>query len=290
MFCLDHFGSWPHTHLSTGLIMSSQLSEASSRPTRSLNRQIVLEEEEYTEALSQIIARDFFPSLIPLDATNEYLDALRTRDPHLINASVRRLEEVSATPVASRSRQRIPAQTPGRTPLGYAADTPLPYRSESGEPDRKRCRYDTNMSLDEFQARYTSEDNSSFTQILDEENRARKEKYGWAWEAQRKVEAQRERMIEQREKLLIEAPPLTGVRGKFAIEAAQPAGLLTDGREKRNDGGKEKDKVDEEERAPEDPGAVIVAKTGDSSEEPIDVMAPLKDKRAAGVDGWKFKV
>jgi protein DGCR14 len=139
------------------------------------------------------------------------------------------------------------------------------------------------MSLDDFQARYTSEDNSSFTEILDEENRARKEKYGWAWEAQRKVEAQRDRMIEQREKLLIEAPSLTGVRGKFAIEAPELAGLLTDGRENEKDEGRD---TDEEERAPESSLAVIM-KTG---EEPTDVMAPLKDKRAAGVDGWKFSV
>ncbi len=267
--------------------MSSQLSVTSSRPTRSLNRQTVLEEEEYTDALSQIIARDFFPSLVHLDATNEYLDALRTQDPLLINASVRKLEEVSATPAASMTRRRIPTQTPGRTPLGYAAETPLPYRSESEEPEQKRRRYDTNMSLDDFQARYTSEDNSSFTQILDEENRARKEKYGWAWEAQRKVEAQRDRMIEQREKLLIEAPSLTGVRGKFAIEAPQLAGLLTDGRENERDEGRDEDKADDEERAPEGSLAVIVAKTG---EEPTDIMAPLKDKRAAGVDGWQFKV
>ena len=256
-----------------------------SHPERSLNRQVVLDEEEYTEALSRIIARDFFPSLVHLDATNEYLDALQTRDPHLITASVRRLEQLTATPATGR--QRMTSQTPGRTPLGYTAETPLSHRSESGEPQRKRPRYDVNMSLDEFQARYTSEDNSSFLQILDEENRMKKERYGWAWEAQRKMEAQRDKMIKQREKMLIEAPAVTGVRGRFTIEAAKPAGLLTEGPASEQEQGQE-----QEAGTVNDEGskAVIVSTTADSSEQPADVMAPLKDTRPAGVDGWKFKV
>src|SRR6266508_6951230 len=108
--------------------MSATSPDPSSHPERSLNRQVVLDEEEYTEALSRIIARDFFPSLVHLDATNEYLDALQTRDPHLITASVRRLEQLTATPATGR--QRMASQTPGRTPFGYTAETPLSHRSE----------------------------------------------------------------------------------------------------------------------------------------------------------------
>ena len=44
-------------------------------PSLSLNRQRVLDEDEYTAALSHIIARDFFPSLVHLESANEYLDA-----------------------------------------------------------------------------------------------------------------------------------------------------------------------------------------------------------------------
>lgn len=124
------------------------MSSSKDQPAEvSLDRQIVLDEDEYTAALSQIIARDFFPSLVHLDATNEYLDALQSRDPLLIAASVRRLEEV---------------QTPARyyayseTPYGDGpTDTPI-----DGQPPAKRPRYNTDLSLDSFQAKYTSEDNS----------------------------------------------------------------------------------------------------------------------------------
>jgi protein DGCR14 len=274
-------GSLPVTIQCFPKSMTSKISDTASQPERSLNRQVVLEEDEYTEAVSQIIARDFFPSLVHLDATNEYLDALRSRDPHLIGASVRRLEQVGATPL---ERRRLQAQTPGRTPFGYTAQTPIHSRPENGEPQQKRARYDINMSLDNFQARYTSEDNSSFTQILDEENTARKDKYGWAWEAQRKVEAQRDRMIEQRKRALIEAPAVPGVRGSFTIEASKPAGLISDGHGKEKDREEDKGKTDEDD--PECLAVSIFTKKDDSG----DVMAPRKDRRPAGVDGWNFKV
>jgi protein DGCR14 len=252
-----------------------------SETSRSLYRQDVLDEDEYTEALSRIIARDFFPSLVHLDATNEYLDAVSSRDPHLINASVRRLQEVNSTPATYRGR---PWQTPSETPYG-AGPSETPLRTPRGEPVAKRPRFDTNTSLDNFQARYTSEDNASFTQIMDDENRKRKERWGWAWEAQKRVEAQRERMIEARERMMIEPAPAPGVREKFVIEAPTVAGRITQSGElpepkehgqDTNDGGK---------------GKEVAIFSGPAEEhEPADVMAPRKDTRSAGVDGWNFKV
>ncbi|TFK57155.1 hypothetical protein OE88DRAFT_1619106 [Heliocybe sulcata] len=249
------------------------MSPPGSPPSRSLNRQVVLEEDEYTAALSQIIARDFFPSLVHLDATNDYLDALRSEDPQLIHASVRRLEQLS-TPATQRGRRW---QTPSQTPYGLGpSETPL--RTPRGEPQTKRARYDTDVTLDTFQARYTSEDNSSFSEILDDENRQRREKWSWAWEAQKRVEAQRDRLIEDRKRSMIEAPAGPGVREKFLIEAPAPAGLITDGKsqdEKDGDGDKGK-------------GKEVVLQAPEEEKE-TDVMAPKKDKRPAGVDGWHFK-
>lgn len=265
-------------------VMTTPKAGSSPEPSRSLNRQVVLDEDEYTEALSQIIARDFFPSLVHLDATNEYLDALRSEDPDRIHATVRRLEDLSTPRTA-----RYPYQTPGKTP--YAAgpsDTPL-RTPRDDEPPLKKPKYDTEMSLDHFQARYTSEDNSSFTQILDEENRRRREKWAWAWEAQKRVEQQRGKMLEGRERLLIEAPAGTGVREKFVIEAPKPVGLITAGLDVDRKKGKEKD-GEAGEKDEQEEGSQEVAVVYRVEEEAVDVMAPKKDTRAAGVDGWEFKV
>ena len=259
--------------------MASGSSPQTDAPPRSLDRQVVLEEDEYTEALSHIIARDFFPSLVHLDATNNYLDALKSQDPTRIQATVRRMEEIN-TPITSRRNGATPTPYGGRgtydTPLmtPYGSDQYRGGDGEGGEPLPKRRKYDTDMSLDNFQARYTSEDNASFLEILSDENNKRKEMYGWAYDAQKRVEEQRERLLEGRERLLIELPQvsLTGVKEKLRIEAPKPVGLITQGETK-----KEK-------------GKEVAVVSGTKEEEVVDVMAPQKDTRAAGVDGWKFKV
>jgi protein DGCR14 len=285
--------SFDRKHMSQADATRSTPKPSSSSDTnRSLNRQAILDEDEYTEALSHIIARDFFPSLVHIGATNEYLDALKSRDPDRIGATVRRLEELS-TPRTTQTA--YVQQTPSQTPYGLGpSDTPL--RTPRGEPPAKRARYDTNMSLDNFQAKYTSEDNSSFTQILDDENRRRKEKYAWAWDAQRRVDEQRSKMLEGRERLLIEAPAGAGVREKFLIEAATPAGLLTNGPEKEKEERAVDGSMDSQGGTQEDDekgkGKAVVKseRNVQREEETVDVMAPKKDTREAGVDGWEFKV
>lgn len=279
------------------------MSESSStRPAAlSLNRQQILEEEEYTAALSEIIARDFFPSLVHLDATNSYLDALQSEDTQLINASVRRLQDL-ATPQSGSWGARHPSQTPGRTPYGTVpSDTPVRTpRTHSGS--NKRPRYDTSHSLDSFQAKYTSEDNASFTEILDEENRKRKEKWGWAWEAQRRAREVKAIETDRRERLLIEdtisQPP--GVRERLMVEVPRVKMITSGQGESRSlaegkDGDSLKDiDTDDDANSPvsasgrEPPKGILIKAA--SVVDQADVMAPKKDTRSAAVDGWTFKV
>ncbi|KAG7148841.1 hypothetical protein HYQ46_002274 [Verticillium longisporum] len=50
-------------------------------PTKKIKRpKKVIDEDAYTDALSQIIARDFFPGLLETETKQEYLDALESKD------------------------------------------------------------------------------------------------------------------------------------------------------------------------------------------------------------------
>ncbi|KAJ1309952.1 hypothetical protein OPQ81_006711 [Rhizoctonia solani] len=266
-------------------VSSSEYHGALIRPgeSKSLSRQVILDEDSYTSALSDIIARDFFPSLAHLDATNGYLSALDTKDPEQISKSVRRLQDLAATPTPGRYQN---LQTPSRTPYGAGpSDTPMSMRSDLGSRGKSITE---GLSLDEFQARYTSEDNASFATILDDENKQRKEKWGWAWEAQAKVEERKAIEYTRRETALLEAGKAT-----LAITAAGEAGgstkaitagegasssinLMGQGLEvvisSQNDSSGDKQLV-----------------KADQSQTIEEVMAPKKDTRPAGVPGWKFK-
>ncbi|KAK0626497.1 nuclear protein DGCR14 [Immersiella caudata] len=142
----------------------------------------ILDEDSYTEALSQIIARDFFPGLLESETQQEYLDALESRDAEWISSASRRLQHVM-TPGrrrgtgAASSSSRWPGQAAATPVGGYAGDTPASIiSSDAPEP-----RIDTNMSLGAFQAKFTSEDNESFYKLLDKQNQKKVEKYAWLW-------------------------------------------------------------------------------------------------------------
>ena len=259
----------------------------SSNPNqqRSLNNQIVLEEDEYTSALSQIIARDFFPSLVGTD----YLESQKPPQG---------LSDIST--------QQTPLQL-GDTPLMRPGETPcFPIHSDEGPARKKRKlekKYggvDMDLSLDDFQARYTSEDNASFTSILSDENTQRKERYKWAYDAERRVIGWKEKETTAREIMLLTGGEAgghgpTGVRGRLMIE--------------RPEGGEERKLI--EAPKPHDEEAEVVEAAGDAgkalivsvkppelteseynqaSKDPRGVMAPTKDTRSATIPGWKFKV
>ena len=195
----------------------------------------VLDEDSYTEALSHIIARDFFPGLLESETQQEYLDALESKDEEWIESATRRLQHVM-TPgrrrntLATPLRQHPPAA--GHTPLNYVGDTPAAVASASTPTTtNKPPTIDTTLSLAAFQSKYTSEDNESFYKLLDKQNQKRVEKYAWLWTGNKLPSKQQLKEKEVEAKLLAQRGPQALVddgfaRDRLAIcdkEAARPA-------------------------------------------------------------------
>jgi protein DGCR14 len=187
---------------SKALVCRSTDPELMPPPPKRIKRpKNVIDEESYTEAISEIIARDFFPGLLETETQQEYLDALESRDKGWISSASRRLEQVM-TPGRRKGRRGTSMQTPSRafdTPSGYTGDTPMSVTSEMSTASQAPAdpAVDTNMSLDKFQSLYTSEDNESFYKLLDKQNQKRAEKYAWMWSADNKLPSKM--MLKQKE-------------------------------------------------------------------------------------------
>ena len=169
------------------------------RPQQRARKQKVLDEDEWTERLDAIITRDYFPHVPRLKNKLEWIEARNSGDPE----QMRRAQE------NIQRRQRDALGTPGGildTPSlgGSSGSGVTPGSSVPGTP---RNGYyggvdpvqlaaaaaraaDSRMSLDQFAATHTSEDNDSFREILERHNAKRGARYAWqqqethdAWQA-----------------------------------------------------------------------------------------------------------
>ncbi|KAL2152420.1 hypothetical protein VTH82DRAFT_5604 [Thermothelomyces myriococcoides] len=165
----------------------------------------VLDEETYTEALSHIIARDFFPGLLESEIQQEYLDALESKDEEWIESASRRLRQVM-TPGRRRTLGtplRQASTAAGRTPLNFVGDTPASTASgATAATSATKPAIDLNVSLATFQSKYTSEDNESFYKLLDKQNQKRVQKYAWLWTGNKLPSKQQLKQKEVEAKLL----------------------------------------------------------------------------------------
>ena len=174
----------------------------------------VLDEDTYTDALSHIIARDFFPGLLETQTQQEYLDALESQDNAWIAEAGRKLTQVMTPgPDGRRVRgRRGTSMTPmvgagggEETPRAWSgAETPLSVAdfSTNSTPAPKQEQVDLNLSLSAFQAKYTSEDNESFNALLDNQNAKKAEKYAWL-HAGNKIPSARQLAHREREARLL---------------------------------------------------------------------------------------
>lgn len=203
------------------------------RPKRIKRPATVIDEDSYTDALSHIIARDFFPGLIETESKQEYLDALESKDHEWISAAGRKLSQVMTPgPDGRRNRgRRGTSMTPNLygkngddTPTAWQGDTPMSVKSSASYTTTKsgKAEVDTNLSLSAFQAKYTSEDNESFYKLLDKQNLKKAEKYSWMWHGN-KILAPRQIAHRKREERLLAAKSEQESSDKKEVLSIEPA-------------------------------------------------------------------
>ncbi|KAL6562544.1 hypothetical protein OROGR_003551 [Orobanche gracilis] len=175
-------------------VVSTSTPDSATRKRR--RSPTVLDEDSYVAAIEKIIERDFFPDIPKLHDRLDWLQAVRTHDPILIRDAQlkilerRRLRKTGSTTTTEEDLRRPTTVTPGSSFLRNTSVTPSFYNDPKekhvsdeldGNGDGEE-HVDVSLSLDEFFRKYTSEDNESFSKIIEKVNRKRKEKYGYLLE------------------------------------------------------------------------------------------------------------
>ncbi|XP_008796613.1 splicing factor ESS-2 homolog [Phoenix dactylifera] len=169
-------------------------------------RDTVLDEDAYVAAIEKIIERDFFPDIPKLRDRLDWLEAVRSGDPVLIrDVQLKILERraaaaggktPSAAPDATATGNHSRTRTPGSTFFPAASATPFgsdqtpavpPATADQAASDDPAADVDVSLTLDEFFRRYTSEDNDSFSKIMEKVKRKKRERYAYLLEGEKET-------------------------------------------------------------------------------------------------------
>ncbi|KAJ1542625.1 DiGeorge syndrome critical region protein 14, partial [Nowakowskiella sp. JEL0078] len=194
---------------SKGSLVRNSNTPAYKIPVVQKKPSVVLEEDDYVEAMQSIIKRDFFPQVEKLQKQCEYLDALandQTDEARRIGVQLAKMTgrihdkslggQTAHTPLFSPQVKDTPkytnaahvgSETPNYSPQFNSTDSSSPTTN-----------INVNMSLDEFVSTYISEDTASFEKVLEIQEQERREKYKWIYDAEKK-------------KLLLDNKPYTAI-------------------------------------------------------------------------------
>ncbi|KAI8057167.1 nuclear protein Es2-domain-containing protein [Syncephalis plumigaleata] len=168
----------------TNTVVATTTATASSQSNRnegqSNSKAAVLEEDEYTEAVSKIVERDYFPTL----------SAMKQYERHL-NVELAGLQGASIPNEILKQNPQTPA-IGQPTPLIVDPSISAVAAAPSASLASSENHINTDMSLDAFQARYTTEDNdsypsltltSTFSGLMEKAKLEHREKYAWIYKA-----------------------------------------------------------------------------------------------------------
>ena len=174
-------------------------------------KKVALDEDEYLERMGKIIERDFFPDIPKLElqlkvreehllsscfscvgridmlscAVLQWMDAVESKDKRRIAAVRREIKEKTAqTPLPHRPEA---IATPIATPLHAAAPAEAEADSVLGSVTAGSAvsappASEQKLSLDEFHAKFTSEDNQSFDELMERTLDKKQKAYWWAYD------------------------------------------------------------------------------------------------------------
>lgn len=159
----------------------------SSAATNKHRSQTILEEDEYTAAIEHIIERDFYPDIQPMKLQLAYIEARKKRDLNAMREIEAQFRAIKSPRVGSQARSAAstpspwtPSSTPSRTPtaatVGRSVAPSEALASSSTTPNIDK------LTLDKFLHQYTSEDNASFSVLMEKEEENHRAKYWWVYE------------------------------------------------------------------------------------------------------------